>query len=510
ASLAAGLNADAGRIWRRMLAEPDGAALPVDAVAADAGLGGDDARSAMRLRAALDDLEDALLVWHTYRADGSRWLFVPDEIRSPRPAPAPALPPLAPLSVDVTPDPWRHPDALAWDLLTTARSLSLPGAPLWPPAGEPPHAVLRELAGRLWLAPDEPPAAYVGFLLALGRAAGMLAPRDDPQPPRLDLAPSFRAWRDRPFAALSAELRGLWESSATWIEGVGDGRIEVRGVDWAGARRRLLRALADPASGIAPGAWHALDAVAARIAALQPDLLGATFVAATASMAGEAGAGASEDEARQAAIADVVAVELAGALRWFGIVETGVVPGAGAAARLPPAAPDDGDDGDAAGGAPLAIAAEGEIELRAPSPVRVWSLLTFSDPVALGPVCRFRLSAASLARALAAGFDPDQVVHFLRRQSGGALPPGLEERIAAWARGYRRIRLRRALLVAPDDAETRAAAAALLAAHGMTIRDLGDAGLLVESPAADTLDRAVETLLRADGFAPQWTDGGRG
>ena len=47
------------------------------------GLG--DARQAQRLRDALAELEGALLVWHTYRPDGSRWLFVPAEIRAPRP-----------------------------------------------------------------------------------------------------------------------------------------------------------------------------------------------------------------------------------------------------------------------------------------------------------------------------------------------------------------------------------------------------------------------------------------
>src|SRR5581483_6100054 len=389
AAMAAGLPADAARIWRRMLAEPEGAPLPVAEVAAAVGLEGDDAPSARRLRAALDALEESLLVWHTYRADGSRWLFVPSDIRSPRgPDPAP-LPPLEPLADDlVVPERWRHPDALAWDLLTVARTLSVPGGPAWPPSGEPPRSALRDLAGRLWFAPEgSPPAGYVGFLVALGRAAGVLVSRED-GPPRLGLAPTFRAWRERPFAELTADLRARWEASATWSEGVGSGRIEVRGVDWAGARRRLLAALAEPAVGLEPGVWHALDGVAERVAAADPDLLGATFAAATASTAGEAGAGADEEEARRAAIADVVAIELAGALRWFGVVETGVVPGKSAAVRRPPTAtPPTVDAGASSPGAPLSITADGEIALAAPSPVRVWALLTFADPIAFEPVC---------------------------------------------------------------------------------------------------------------------------
>jgi hypothetical protein len=166
AELVVRLKPDAARLWRRMLAEPEGAAVSVETAAADVGLVNDDPRGALRLRAALDELEESLLVWHTYRSDGSRWLFVPAEIRSPRPAPAAPLPPLEPLpEAEVVPEPWRHPDAVAWDLLAVARALSSPGAPPWPPSGEPPRAALRDLAGRLWFAADHPRPPTSGFSL---------------------------------------------------------------------------------------------------------------------------------------------------------------------------------------------------------------------------------------------------------------------------------------------------------------------------------------------------------
>ncbi len=152
---------DAARIWERVRDAPDGAPVPLPGAAAAAGLDadGDDPRMGQRLRAALAELETSLLVWHTYRPDGSRWLFVPVEIRSPRP-PAADVPPLAIVAAPtVEPPPWRHPDALAWDLLTLLREVAAGDAFPWSGDDEAdlPRSWLRRVNARLWHRGEELP-----------------------------------------------------------------------------------------------------------------------------------------------------------------------------------------------------------------------------------------------------------------------------------------------------------------------------------------------------------------
>ena len=77
-------------------------------------------------------------------------------------------------------------------------------------------------------------------------------------------------------------------------------------------RPRLVTALADPEMGVVPPRWVTLESLALRLAARYPRLLGPSFTAATARLGGEAGAGVDEDEARAAALSDVIALELGG------------------------------------------------------------------------------------------------------------------------------------------------------------------------------------------------------
>lgn len=67
----------ASRIWTHLRAEPNAAAVPLAAAAAAAELDPVAARVSAQLRIALAELEGALLVWHTYKSDGGRWLFIP-------------------------------------------------------------------------------------------------------------------------------------------------------------------------------------------------------------------------------------------------------------------------------------------------------------------------------------------------------------------------------------------------------------------------------------------------
>ena len=84
-----------------------------------------------------------------------------------------------------------------------------------------------------------------------------------------------------------------------------------------------------------------------------------------------------------------------------------------------------------------------------PAPLHIWSLSAFSEPVALEPVARYELTKPSLGRALGAGFDLDQVVTYLERQSGEALPERVLTDLRDWTTGYRRVRRAPAVEPAP-------------------------------------------------------------
>src|SRR5215212_3397742 len=140
---------DAAAVWKTVSAATE--PVPLADVAAGVGLGGSDTVSLARLRAALAELEGALLVWHAYRSDGTRWLFVPAEIRSPGEAQDLVLPDLVTIELEPGLKPlWRHPDAMAWDLLTLLRIVSTSQTPVWEAAEAPPRWLLRTVGPRLW------------------------------------------------------------------------------------------------------------------------------------------------------------------------------------------------------------------------------------------------------------------------------------------------------------------------------------------------------------------------
>lgn len=512
---------DAAAIWKvaRAAEEP----IPLAEAARRAGFAGAEARDVARLREALAELEGALLVWHTYRPDGSRWLFVPAEIRAPGAAPAVDLPPL--VEADLAPHEapaWRHPDALAWDLLTLLRLIADPRAPAWPVGEPPPRWLSRVAAHRFWAGgPEGTPVGYLELLRALGLAEGVLAVAEEAKPPRLVAGPRARAWRGESFAAQTARLRERWRQLPEWVEGEPAGMVEIRGADWRGMRPRLLAALGDPGIGFAPGAWVTIDSLAARIAASKPTLLGPSFMAATARMGGEVGAGVDEEEARRAALSDVVALELGGAFAWFGLVETLAAPGqprvlrltetgAGLAARQPISPEPDAEPDEAA----LEIDVAGEVALRLASPERVWALSAFAEPVDLGAASHYRITERSIGGALATGATASQITWFLERGSRQPLPGPLAEKIAAWSRRHLQVRLSRALLIRLEEEAQRAPLARVLQRAGWRSEPVGERGLLLHLPGdADDLSHGEDALVKAlrdAGFHPEWSDDASG
>ena len=91
--------------------------------------------------------------------------------------------------------------------------------------------------------------------------------------------------------------------------------------------------------------------------------------------------------------------------------------------------------------------------------------------------------------------------------------PEIVAQLRGWAKGYGRVRLRRAIVLIPDDPATLPALREAIAAAGLTVSPLGDSALLVESApeaTAEASEAALITLLRAAGHAPLWDTKARG
>jgi hypothetical protein len=512
---------DAAEIWKVVRAAEEPVALAE--AAARAHLGKPDAATGARLRPALAELEGALLVWHAYGADQGRRLFVPAEIRNPGEAPAAELPVHVP--AQGLPDgttPWRHPEAVAWDLLTLLRIAADRQAPVWDAADTIPRWLTRSINQRLWFrGRDSPPTGYLETLAAFALGEGLLAVDEASRPGRMVSGPNLRAWRRNAFPEQTNRLRQWWMHLPRWIEGEPAGVVEIWGADWRGMRPRLLAALADPETGPGTGSWVTLESLAARLAASYPRLLGPSFSAATARMGGEVGAGVDEHQARQAALSDVIAVELIGPFAWFGVVEIADPPGQPRAVRLTRtgaalAASRDSlaDTALSDDQVPLRIAASGEIALHVPSPERVWALSAFTEQVDLGPVSHYRLTPGSVSAALAAGIEREQITAFLERASRQPLPPDLVGAIDRWARAYRRVRLRRAVVLSVDDPAERAPLVQMLGEGGWAAEPHGERAVLVslpdrpgsDAPGTDPEEARLIEGLRAANIAVQWSD----
>ena len=546
------------QVWDLLRERAGEGPVALTEVASRVGLDGAGLRPRVRLRETLADLEEALLVWHTYRGD-ERALFIPADLRRAG-TPGPDLPPLSPvLPGTVQSGPWRPAEALAWDLLTTLRDLALPGAPEIDDPEDIPRPWSRGLNRRLWYrGEDLPPTGYLPFLLALGRAAGLLrVETDDPDHPWSVATGAARAWRDLSFPGQMETLRSRWLAHPDWVEGTGRGDLDVWGADWRGFRRRLLGHLAslphpaDGAGGTPPGdaatspvpenatdapgpvgegsrgvtpnptmaaegpapgendggPWYPLDDLAAWVAARDADLLGPTFTVASARH--PSGEGLDDAGRRRAAVAQAVGIALETALAWFGVVE---VRGRGRDPRvvrvIDPATtgpvPTERSESERGDRAALAVHADGTIDLLAPTPLRVWSLATFTEAESLDRVSRYRLTAKSFQRALAAGFDQAQVTGFLSRQAGGDLPRPVRDRLDEWVRQYRRVTLRHAMVLEPDDPAALADLRREIEARGLRAAPLDGTRLLVE--AAPAAIDALRAHLAASHYAPRWGD----
>lgn len=507
ARVASRRNRDAAAIWQEMRRSES--PQPLAEVLERVGLGGTQSRAVARQRTALADLEGALLVWHTYHRDGSRWLFVPQEIREPGQQEIPASPPLVPAQGE---EPrWRPPYALAWDLLTILRIISSPQAPPWLRNEPAPRWLRRVAAPLLWYGErDDLPMGYLDLLQVLGLEDGIFLADESAQPVRIVPGPNARAARQLTFPDLEDRLRGRWLRLPAWVEGEAAGVVDVRGADWRGMRPRLLAALRQAEKEIAAGAWVTLESLAAWVAAVQPGLVGPSFRAATARMAGEVIGDMPPEDARAEALADIVAFEVAGPCVWFGLATIADLPGTPRAVQLlvtasmgakPAPAVDRG----------LEVAESGEIALHEPTPERVWALSAFAELVDLGQASRYRLTSQSVAAALTAGVRQDQITGYLERSSGAPLPPSVAASLTEWVQRLRVVRLEAATVLDLDDRTARDQLGRLLRRAAWEVSDLGERQLLIRSSAgAPPEDDALRKTIERAGFVPRSATGDDG
>lgn len=467
------------------------------------------------LRDVLIELESALLVHHTYLKDGSRALFVPQEIINPGTVPTAApLRPLQPLREDIPEPEAHHSSAIAWDVLTVVREIASKGAPVWVPGEPVSRTWQRQLNSRLWFGGDEvPPEGYLGFLLYLALGVGVLEPGpratgagSDKHAVRPVLTPRVRQWRGYTFANQVAALRDVWLFADQWVEGREREQIDVWGADWQGFRRRLLGHLRD----MDPHEWFLLSDVSRRLAEQDTGIVGSTFTAASAR------GGVDRGDARIAAIAQIIEIELQTAMWWFGFVELVRLGRKGTALRVTEAArlaaadsravvetPDVG-----AGEHALSVDNAGLVTLLRAEPLHIWSLTAFADAESLVPETTYQLRPGSVGRALGAGFDLDQITSYLERQSGTPLSDSLKGLLREWTAGYKRVRLRRVVLLSPDVEKGLEGLREVVTKAKLQIVGEHDGGLMVMLPATgDDAASAEDVLLKAlrhAGYAGQW------
>ena len=485
------------KIWRKLRAAPNGGPMELSEALAAAELSERDPRAVHRGRLALAELEDKLLVWHTFERDGSRHLFIPASILEPG-HPTATQPPPGTAAIEPNPTPAaRHPHALAWDLMTLLRAIAEPGAPRLVAIEEAPPGWLRKLNRVLWnRGADEPPEGYCSFLLDLAAIEHLVEGGDAATDQQYVLTADVRTWRSRGFPEQSSRLRSDWQRALDWIEGSELGDVEVWGADWPGFRLKLLTHL----TAFADRQWRALHDAASWLASCDPDMLGGQFRAATARATEVPG---DERASRSAAIAEVVAITLGTAAEWFGVIETSAAPrqprsmrltalGAALAEGKPAPVDEPGKR------PPLEVTPSADVVLRDASPLRIWSLSAFADLVELGEESRYRLSETSVRRALEAGFETHQIVTYLAKENGETLPPEVHARLTQWSKETRRVRIARAITVAPDDAAELATLTAVFEQAGFHVRPL-ESTLTVEVTDQAGEDRA-RALLAANGY----------
>ena len=485
------LDPGAARLWS-WLVEHQGSGEPDVAQAA---LG----YTAAELRRAIDALSRRGLLWRGYQ-DGRLCLCVPDRIRSPEPLLRPPAPRLQEVNAEaVDPVTWVFPFAAAWDLLVLLRAgadgrLERAGS-----SGNLDSSLGRRLAPGLWRrAGDLPPAGYLPFLRDLAISVGLIDARSGVIQPHL-----LRDWLHLSFPEQARRLVHHWRRMRDWPEGESRDVLQVWGADWPGFRTALQEQLRE----LQPGTWYVLDAVLDRFAARAPDALGRQFTAALS----HEEPNLTPDERRREVLRQAAFVTLETAANWLGLVERSSSRGKevlalGEAAWLltdadPPA------EAAVPGASPIVVQPSFDVLLVRPTPGRVWTLSAFTEPVALDRVSTYRLTRRSIERALTAGQPLARITGYLERQSGAPLPQAVAYELAEWVRAFRRVRLRQAIVIQPDEASDLTTLLETLRGVDLHVERIAADRLLVLVPGdgdESGVRTRIEQVLRSAGHNPLW------
>ena len=445
---------------------------------------------------ALTELEESLIVWHTFLPEGERALFQPIWEAATIETPRDRAEPPPPVGSSPAESESGHPSALAWDLLTLLRWLGA-GTPTVAPLSSATVRSRRRVNELLWNTgvDDEPQPGYLELLAALADQGNLL----DPPDAESRANPALRAWRSRSFDEQSAQLLFWWLGAATWIEAQDQEDVVVSGAHWPQFRRRVLVLLAS----LDPDGWFRLDELARWLSRRSSDALGDAVQIATAR---PVDARLDRSVERLSSLEQVVERTLRSGFAWFGLIEIRHIPSIGEVLRLTDLGLSAAGIRDAAQMAapvepPLSIHPDLIVTLHAPTPVRIWSLTAFADQIRLRPEPDYRITNRSLKRALTAGFHVQDVVTFLEKQSGLPLDDAARTQLVSWADSLGRVWLAPALVVqAEQDEETRALRATLTQA-GLTVTPMG-ATILIEGEqgmSAAALAARVEAALTGCG-----------
>lgn len=461
-------------------------------------------------RRILRELAVPLLVWHGYAADDaqSRIAVIPRIVLQPEPEPSEPLPQLRVVDpAEVEEGLWVFPFAAAWDLLTILRDVAS-SQPRWRALVEGDPAILRRLRRRLWRADPETfdlPTGYPGFLARIGGMIGVLRESDD----RATVGDAAAAWREGSFATATQRMIAAWTAAEDWIEGRDRIDANIWGASWPTIRGILLHAL----GALDEGVWIDEASFIDRLVRGEPGLQRQVQVTAVGGRRARPTLETPTDvqERRTQILQLMLGTTLETACVWLGLIERGhqrlteapalrVTPLGRwiAGARVEPALP-------SLGPAPLAVGANFQVLLYRPTPRRVWALTSFADLDALDRVTTYALTAQALIRSLAGGVDLEQVTSFLERSSGAPLPQNVAYTLAEWDRGYRRVWLRRAILLVPEEGEESEPILLALREAGLEPEALPDGriALIYDQPdAGERLHDAAARAMRERGFAP--------
>jgi len=494
----AGLSADGRRLWTLLA----GREVPVAQLAEilnEAGITGEGLAVVQRQRNVVGELEDRLLAWHSYGQDESRNLFVPDSFREQRRHIQRSV--AMPTQIETPPEVvgWNHPWAVPWDLLTLLREVS--GRNTSPPAFTVIHQWQERLAGKLWnTGGDEYLANYLRFLTALGRNENVFQEEDEEGAPRPGR--SWKAWRARSFPDQISHLIWWWTASPGWIEASTRSTVFVEYAALPQFRRKLLALM----NQLEAGTWFSMGEVSRWVASIDPDILGDEAAIATA---GALDVPPGHPGWSEAATATVVQEELESAFAWFGLIDMAIAETGMRCMRtteMLAILQREGPIGDVPqpAGPAIQLTEDGIFELRAPSPVRVWSLSAFAELIALRPVAYYRITETSLRRALAEGPTLLDITGYLEAEMNSPLPSELRQQYQEWSIIDRLVQVRLTAEISTGSNQADDYLKGILREAGWELgsREKGFSALLPENvPAAEGMERVLG-LLRGAGYFP--------